>query len=180
MSQQHIALALTVLGTLGVASAFFYVALNSRHEENYDSVIKRCYRTRNIWLWGLIIVGVPLMLGTLSGLPYAIASQGKPLGVDVVGHQWYWEMSRKQVPAGKPVVFHVTSADVNHDFAIYDKDMHVVAQVQAMPGYTNNLAYTFKKPGIYQVLCLQYCGVMHTHMTTTIQVTGGQAQGGQS
>lgn len=184
MSQQHIALALTVLATLGAASAFLYVAINARHYEDYDSVIKRAYRTRNVWLWGLIIVGGPLMLGTLWGLPYAAAARDRPMSVEVVGHQWYWQISRDRLPAGRPVVFHVTSADVNHDFAIYNRDMHVVAQVQAMPGYVNNLAYTFKTPGTYRILCLQYCGVMHTRMTAEIEVTGPvasvQGKGGRS
>jgi len=184
MTRQDIALLLTTLTTSGMAWAFLYVARNSRHEEDYKSVIKRCYRVRNVWLWGLIIIAGPLMVGTLFNLPYAAASNNKALDVDVVGHQWYWEMSRDQLPVGKQVVFHVASADVNHDFAIYDQNMHVVAQVQAMPGYINNLSHTFTKPGTYKVMCLQYCGMMHTQMTAEIHVTDQgdsiHTKGGQS
>ena len=66
--------------------------------------------------------------------------------------------------------FHVTSKDVNHGFALYDPDMRIVAQTQAMPGYTNVLRYTFNEPGVYRVLCLEYCGVAHHEMTAEIKV----------
>jgi cytochrome c oxidase subunit II len=79
-------------------------------------------------------------------------------------------LSRSQVPVGQSVEFHVTSADVNHDFAIYDPGMHVVAQTQAMPGYTNKLDYTFSKPGTYKILCLEYCGIAHHNMMSEIKV----------
>ena len=48
--------------------------------------------------------------------------------------------------------------------------MRIVAQTQAMPGYVNVLRYTFKEPGTYQVLCLEYCGVEHHDMKTEINV----------
>lgn len=48
--------------------------------------------------------------------------------------------------------------------------MRIVAQTQAMPGYTNVLRYTFTEPGVYRVLCLEYCGVEHHDMKTEINV----------
>jgi len=32
------------------------------------------------------------------------------------------------------------------------------------------LRYTFKEPGTYRVLCLEYCGVAHHEMTADIKV----------
>jgi cytochrome c oxidase subunit 2 len=60
---------------------------------------------------------------------------------------------------------------VNHGFALYDPEFRVVAETQAMPGYTNVLRYTFREPGTYQVLCLEYCGVAHHAMMAQIKVT---------
>jgi cytochrome c oxidase subunit II len=48
--------------------------------------------------------------------------------------------------------------------------MHIVAQVQAMPGYTNVLRYTFNEPGVFRVLCLEYCGAAHHEMNADINV----------
>ncbi|MGH8337220.1 MAG: cytochrome oxidase, partial [Gammaproteobacteria bacterium] len=74
------------------------------------------------------------------------------------------------VQADSPVEFRVTSSDVNHGFAIYAPDGRIVTQVQAMPGFTNKLVYTFTQPGTYRVMCLEYCGVAHAVMTSEITV----------
>jgi cytochrome c oxidase subunit 2 len=49
--------------------------------------------------------------------------------------------------------------------------MRIVAQTQAMPGYTNVLRYTFTEAGTYRVLCLEYCGAAHHVMAADIKVT---------
>ena len=70
----------------------------------------------------------------------------------------------------RPVEFHVTAKDVNHGFAIYNAGLQIIAQTQAMPNYVNVLCYTFAKPGTYQILCLEYCGLVHHDMKTEITV----------
>jgi cytochrome c oxidase subunit 2 len=74
------------------------------------------------------------------------------------------------LPAGKLVEFDVTSKDVNHNLAIYNSAGELVAQVQAMPDYTNRLFYRFDAPGHYYVLCLEYCGLAHHAMNTEFDV----------
>ena len=78
----------------------------------------------------------------------------------------YWDLDQSEVVAGEPVEFRVTSADVNHGFGVYDATGVLVAQTQAMPGYVNRLTHVFETPGTYQVLCLEYCGLVHHNMTT--------------
>jgi cytochrome c oxidase subunit 2 len=39
-----------------------------------------------------------------------------------------------------------------------------------MPGYINQVRYTFTKPGRYRVLCLEYCGLVHHDMTANLRV----------
>jgi cytochrome c oxidase subunit 2 len=48
--------------------------------------------------------------------------------------------------------------------------MNMLAQVQAMPGYTNSVHYTFDKPGKYKILCMEYCGVAHHSMIANLTV----------
>ena len=116
-----------------------------------------------------------LFILTLPRLPFqgkAIAKLGSPQVIVVVtGAQWSWTLSRTRVPLGVPVEFAVSARDVNHDFALYDPRGRIVAQVQAMPGYTNRLVYQFSEPGMYTVRCLEYCGLGHDAMTTSITVT---------
>lgn len=91
--------------------------------------------------------------------------------VKVVGRQWSWQLSAHTLRENVPVEFRVTSADVNHDFAVYDPAGVLVAQVQAMPGYVNKLMHTFRQPGTYTVRCLEYCGLGHAAMVARFRVT---------
>lgn len=129
-------------------------------------------RLRRMLLATALVVCLPLTVISLTHLPYRQPADRSAAvtAVDVVGRQWNWELSQSTFQVGDRVDFHVTSKDVNHDFALYDPDMHVATQAQAMPGYVNTLRYQFQTPGTYTVMCLEYCGVAHHDMTTEIKV----------
>jgi cytochrome c oxidase subunit II len=174
---QQIAWLVSLALMMLVAIAFSFVALSSgRRTEDYKPVQLRAYRIRTRLFWALVLVLAPAMIYTLLDLPYSTShaydkASGPPATViEAKGFQWRWELSRHQVARGQPVEFRVTSEDINHGFAIYDPDMRLVAQTQAMPGYTNKLRYTFDKAGTYKVLCLEYCGIAHHNMITEIKV----------
>lgn len=154
---------------------FLFVVAHSRvREADYTPIQKKAYRMRVRLFWGLMLTLGPAALLTLVDLPYdkALATtQGKPQVVEAVAYQWRWELSRDRLVAGQPVEFRVRTGDVNHGFGIYDTELRLVAQVQAMPGYTNRLRHTFTQPGTYKVLCMEYCGVAHHNMTADITVT---------
>ncbi len=160
-----------------VAIGFMFVALKSgRRANDYTPMQVRAYRIRTKLFWVLVLVLGPTMIYNLADLPYS-ASYARPnasgapaMIIEAKGFQWRWELSHNRVAVGQPVEFRVTSADINHGFAIYDADMHLVAQTQAMPGYINKLNYTFSKKGTYKILCLEYCGVAHHNMMTEIEV----------
>lgn len=75
-----------------------------------------------------------------------------------------------EIPEGALVEFRVTSLDTTHGFGIYGPDGNVVAQTQAMPGYTNRLRVRFQKSGHYNLLCLEYCGIAHHLMRSSFTV----------
>lgn len=174
MSQQIAWQVSLVLMTL-VAFGFAFVAINSgTRVEDYAPLQKRAYRLRTRLFWALVLVFGPVMIYTLVDLPYgashAHANNASAQLIEAKAYQWRWELSTDHVAVGQPVEFRVSSADVNHGFAIYDPGMHLVAQTQAMPGYTNTLRHTFDKEGTYRVLCLEYCGIAHHNMMTEIVV----------
>lgn len=116
-----------------------------------------------------------IFAASVPWFPYSfIRSQvlGRPqITVDVLAQQWAWTFSRDKVPAGVPIEFDVTAGDVNHGFGLYDPQGHMLAQTQAMPGYTNHLIFIFREPGIYDVRCLELCGTPHFLMSSQITVT---------
>ena len=170
---QELAWIITVIGVLAVMLPFVFVAANSVSKSNYQSIQKKASRARMLTFWGLVVVIVPVTAYTLTKLPYPnyVSNKDNAKLVKVIAHQWHWEISDSTATVNEPVAYHVTSADVNHGFALYDPGLHIVAQTQAMPGYTNVLYHTFDKPGTYTVLCLEYCGLLHHSMISTIQVS---------
>lgn len=169
---QQVAWVVSIVLIALLAITFFYVVMHSRREGDGAAVAAATGRWRARVLWGVTLLCIPVVAYTLTELPYArqaIADLGT-IEVQAKGYQWYWEISRTELPVGKPIEFQVTSADVNHGFAIYDTDMKIVTQTQAMPGVTNVLRYTFEQPGTYRILCLEYCGVAHHAMMTELHL----------
>lgn len=123
------------------------------------------------------VVGIVLLMAlivSIRWLPYrafAVARLGPPsVRVAVTAKMWQWTLSQMEIPRGATVEFAVTSDDVNHGFGIYSPSGRLVAQVQAMPGFTNHLVLKFSQPGQYLVRCLEYCGIPHIGMATAFEV----------
>ena len=137
--------------------------------ETQAAVTSTGYRLRKGWLWALGAAAVVALAISLPSFPY-----GKPATLSgrhftVIASQYSFELP-PAVPAGKNIVFDVTSKDVNHGFGIYDPRGHLVAQVQAMPDYVNHLPLRFSVRGHYVVRCLEYCGIAHAAMQGAFEV----------
>lgn len=173
MSQQFVwNISLVLMGLVTIA--FLFVAVNSgRREENYAPLQKSAYRLRGALFLILAVVFGTAMILTLRDLPYdapKTTDTAPPQIINATGQMWSWGLSHDRVTLNRPVEFRVTSTDVNHGFGIYGPDMLLIGQTQAMPGYTNILRHTFTKPGIYKILCLEYCGMAHHNMVSEFTV----------
>ena len=171
---------LTLAGIGVVALTFIYVIAGSGKQADSQQVTRKAYAIRRWWFAALVLLGVGVAYASLQ--PFPIGDQGAQSQtaqiVNAVGRQWSWELSQNRVTAGAPVQFNVTSVDVNHGFAIYGPNDRIVTQVQAMPGFTNRLLYTFKDLGKYRVMCLEYCGMVHHAMVAEFEVVAAD-KGGQ-
>ncbi len=151
-----------------------WVLLNSRQTVPYTEVAPKVAVLRRRLFWIILIVMGVVFLASMRLLPYKNVRTtvfGKPqLSVEIVAQQWSWTFSQNEIPSGVPVEFVVTSKDVNHGFGIFDPQGRLIAQVQAMPGYTNHLIYVFTQPGKYTVRCLELCGVPHHVMAAPLTV----------
>ncbi len=164
----------SLLGMALVAAAFGFVIVRSgSRDDDYSTITGRGYLIRRWWFLFLCAAGVLVTFWSLIPYPLQAGAVGAPRAIDVVGKQCSWDITSRTARVGESVVFRVTSADVNHGFALYGPDDQIVAQTQAMPGYVNKLDVTFEQPGLYRVLCLEYCGVAHHAMIAEITVTEG-------
>ena len=173
---QETAWAVTTIFIVVLAAIFVWVISHSREHSDYTPIQRSGYLWRKRLFFTLVGAGVPLMGATLMNLPYAASESvgSDAMHVEAMGYQWYWEISATEAKVGQPVVFHVKSADVHHGFGLYDASMRLVAQTQAIPGYTNELVHVFNNPGTYQILCLEFCGVAHHQMKAEFRVVAAQ------
>jgi cytochrome c oxidase subunit 2 len=174
----QLAAGLTFLaGTVVLALVIIWVAVRGRSAPApIDQVTGPAYRIRRTWFVALLVLAAVALVLTLPQMPYASIrledAGGEAMPVRLHAAQWTWEMTPGSVPSGRPIRFRVTSEDVNHGFAIYDPNETIVGQVQAMPGFTNELVIRFDDPGTYFIRCLEYCGLNHHGMVGTFEVTG--------
>lgn len=166
-----------ILLTFGVLSLltlalFVVVALSSRGApKDYAEVQPAGYGIRRAWFWLLLAVLAAAFWASGRLTPYSKAeSAGDTVTFPVVARQYSFENLPEVVPYDTPVVFSLTSIDVNHGFAIYDTKDRIVGQVQAMPGYANDLHVRFTEKGTYIVRCLEYCGASHAFMQGSFEV----------
>jgi cytochrome c oxidase subunit II len=172
-SVQLIVGAIFLVLTLGVVTVLLAVARHAHGPAlTYAQVTKPGYRIRRLWLVLVVVTASVAVAATLLALPYpGNVGTAHAMNVQAVGYQYFWKMSRTTFTTGQKVDFAVTSGDVNHGFGIYDPHGVLIAQVQAMPDYTNHLVVTFSTPGTYIVRCLEYCGMSHDLMEAVLTVT---------
>jgi len=94
--------------------------------------------------------------------------------IKAVGRMWEWEFiygdslkSKELVlPINKPVKLELVSEDVNHSLFI----PAFRVKEDAIPGYNNFLWFTPNYIGNYEILCTEYCGLLHSAMTSKTRI----------
>jgi len=168
---QSIAVLITSVLLILLTLCFFWVLRRTAVRAPLENLAPGAYKLRNRLFVLVLLVGALVTGFTLLPWPHDAHATQVTRHIDVKARQWAWELSDQTARVGEVIEFRVTSEDVNHGFALYDGQQRMVAQIQAMPGFVNKVRYQFTAPGVYKVLCLEYCGVAHHGMVADIQVT---------
>jgi len=72
------------------------------------------------------------------------------------------------VPAGARVEFVITSLDTIHGMLISD----VAVNAMVIPGQITRVVTEFDEPGEYNIICHEYCGLLHHNMYAIVEVVG--------
>jgi cytochrome c oxidase subunit II len=91
---------------------------------------------------------------------------GRPVTVRLIAQQYLFVPECVEVPAGVPIRFRMTSADVVHMLTISDTDF----KLKAVPGAVNERSYQFAGPGEHVMPCREFCGAGHYAMRARIEV----------
>jgi cytochrome c oxidase subunit II len=182
---QDIAGIITLTGALLVVAVVIFLMITSKKGGENGLRNRQFFKTKDRYFWGTILLVIFILFLSLRLLPHPDYKGEADEVVTVVGVQWDWLMAVGQsnqnpaefigkneitVSVNKRIRFIITSSDVTHSFAIYDKSGTLLTQIQAMPQYKNELEYIFTEKGKYSILCLEYCGLAHPFMAGTIHV----------
>jgi cytochrome c oxidase subunit 2 len=135
---------------------------------------------------GLVLlfgVAVPLVaLVALFGISdvYLVGQTAPPnprstrMTIDVIGHQWWWEVryangravtaNEIHIPVDTRVNVVATSADVIHSFWVPALNR----KIDMIPGLRNRVLLYASRPGEYRGQCSQFCGVQHANMSLEV------------
>ena len=73
-----------------------------------------------------------------------------------------------EIPAGSRVEFVVTSVDTIHGVLISES----ATNAMVIPGQITKVVAQFDDPGVYNVICHEFCGLLHHNMYATLEVVG--------
>lgn len=128
-------------------------------------------------LGGGILLPVSSIIALLAfGVPAGqrmLASDDSAEVIEVIGHQWWFEVrypnaeggevvtaNHLVMPVGEPVDFHVSGADVIHAFWI----PRLGGKVDMIPGRVNRIRLEADIPAVFGAQCAELCGIGHAHM----------------
>jgi len=132
------------------------------------------------WLWTGVGISTAVLLFTVGWTLVVLAKVNSPaspppLTVEVVGHQWWWEVrylssdparvfttaNEIHMPTGTAVRIRLVGADVIHSFWV----PALAGKTDMIPGQTNETWLQASTPGTYRGQCSEYCGVQHARMS---------------
>src|SRR5947209_1932380 len=139
---------------------------------------------------GLVVVfGIAIPIAVLVGLfgvsdVYLVGQTGPPaarsatMTVDVIGHQWWWEVrypgttaitaNEIHIPVNTRVNVVTTTADVIHSFWV----PQLARKIDMVPGRRNRVLLYASRPGTYRGQCAEFCGFQHANMGLNVVAQG--------
>ena len=100
----------------------------------------------------------------------APAAASTRMTIQVIGHQWFWEVrypgtsavtaNEIHIPARTRVNVVATTADVIHSFWVPQLNR----KIDMIPGRRNRVLLYADRPGRYRGQCAEFCGTQHGHM----------------
>jgi len=127
-------------------------------------------------IWTVIPLGIVMLIFFYGWSGFALMRKvpADAIPVTAIGRMWEWEfdygdgMKSKElvVPVNKAIKVNLRSEDVNHSLFI----PAFRVKEDAIPGYSNYLWFIPTIAGEYEILCTEYCGLLHSSMLSKARV----------
>ena len=171
----------TILATLGVAYWFRSSNTRARYLPEFENSGRLELLIWSIPIMTVILVGGVAWVGSYDLDPRKpIASEAKPVQVQVVSLDWKWlfiypeqgiaTVNQLTVPAGTPVHFELTSSGVMNSFFV----PQLGSMIYTMPGMVTQLYLRADRPGSYRGLSANFSGEGFSDMRFTVNAVGSE------
>jgi cytochrome c oxidase subunit 2 len=159
-----------------VVLALFFAAIVARRQPSRPAASSRVLTAAvsiGATLTVLILFGF-LADSVWTGHLVASVPEGGAVPVQIIGHQWWWEIvypgtipadqvttaNEIHLPVGRPIALSVTSRDVIHSFWA----PNLMGKRDLIPGYTTGVWLRIDQAGAYHGQCAEFCGKEHARM----------------
>lgn len=176
-----------LLGTFLIVSAVFYLLvigfllwaiLRRRREQSREGLL------RGVLIGWTITIGLALGGLTLASWfadrNLAQAAEAPTLEIELIGHQWWWEVRYKgaqpsdevrtanelHLPAGVRAHVTLSSPDVIHSLWI----PNLAGKQDLIPGRETDMSLLPLREGRFRGQCAEFCGIQHANMALDVTV----------
>jgi cytochrome c oxidase subunit 2 len=163
-----------VLGGLLWLATVGFLVLALRHRAHREPRASQHGAKAFIAVWGVVVPVLVLPAVFAYSLVVGVdVSRPPPAGaltIEVVGHQFWWEVhypdadvvtaNQVHVPVGRPVRLEMTSEDVIHSLWVPP----VAGKMDLVPGRPTTMSFQVDEAGTYLGKCAEFCGIQHARM----------------
>lgn len=143
-------------------------------DEDADEPVRRRLIIAGGVVVPVLVVVTLVTLGSVVGRDVAPAAQDDDLVIEVVGHQFWWQVTYPDlgvvtaneihIPTDRPVRLRLHASDVIHSFWV--PALH--GKIDLRPGAETALSFQADRAGTYRGRCAEYCGLSHAQMATLV------------
>ncbi|QRN99208.1 cytochrome c oxidase subunit II [Archangium violaceum] len=160
---------------VGTAAVFFFFRYRRRSPTQTTEYVVPSVKTEFLFVSLPLLFFLTWFVIGFRDFVFVSTPPKDAMDVYVMGKQWMWKFSYPEgpngvnvlhVPANRPVRLLITSRDVIHSFFVPSFRI----KMDAVPGRYTQTWFEATKPGTYQILCTEYCGLSHSKMLGEVVV----------
>ncbi|HEY1429687.1 MAG TPA: cytochrome c oxidase subunit II [Candidatus Tumulicola sp.] len=158
---------------------YFVFAFRARKSDPPDAIGVQIHDNHKLEFWWTVIPAVFVVLLSVVSIKIWYEIMLEPqngLVVQAIGHQFDFTFRYPQIngeisdemhlPINVPVTLNLTSSDVIHSFWVPAMRL----KNDTVPGLVTEIRFTPRLEGRYQIICTQFCGVLHSQMNKQVLV----------
>lgn len=163
---------------------YFAIKFRAKASDPPDAIGVQIHDNHKLEFWWTLLPALFVLLLSVVSVRiwYEILLEPENgLVVQAIGHQFYFSFRYPNVngeitdemhlPLGVPVTLNLTSADVIHGFWVPAMRL----KNDTVPGLVTTIRFTPQLAGRYEIICTQFCGVLHSQMHKQVLVIEDKA-----